>query len=819
MSNKGSGMGLLHLVTTTLRSRLPKPPATTKPAIAPDTETFATREPEEAAPTKPHPKLPKFGIPHLGHSLMLFWAVAAAGATAANLHSVQGWERRAQSLMFQVRGTVPTPDNIVILAVDDESLLQLAGSSWPLRRATYAKVIDKVMQAGAKVVAIDILWDLPSSFSPTAEATTDCTVKQQISDDDQQLANVLNRYDGRVVLAADFDALDTREGSQSLVSLPFCPFRTPNAVYGSISFPTEPDDAIHRLGSVALTENISTVEQMLLKEENVISFAEATLKAAKVEYAPPQGDQFFYYGDAGAFSGSGLTIPFLKVLSPENWNSQYLQQGKVFKDKIVLIGPTASKVGDIMNTPFGKMPGVELHANAIATLLQNRSIRPALPLNWTGFMVFLLVLGSGVFQARTKIPAARLGVGGAISFLWSIIGYLVFTEGLLILPVAIPAGAIILVGLSYFGTGLLYDHRNKSQFRKTLKHYAGSPLVQEIISQQDDLKDLLQERELEILGKKLGGRYKITKVLGSGGFGETYVAEDVQRPGQPQCVVKQLRPSTNNPKHMKLARRLFQVEAETLERLGEHDQIPRLLAYFEEDDEFYLVQQFVGGHPLSEELAIGRYLPEARIVHILQELLQILSFVHSRNVIHRDIKPSNVIKRHLDGRLVLIDFGAVKALSTIAEDDGPSTATIGIGTQGYMPPEQCAGNPRFNSDIYAVGMMGIQALTGLPPSQLKQDQQTGEIDWQAKAIVSPALAFILSKMVTYEFKNRYQSTVDVLNDLEQLSNLSTLSLPPDLLEDIELAEEDNITTTRPWPNTFESEEELPPTEPPPTDAE
>jgi serine/threonine protein kinase len=205
-------------------------------------------------------------------------------------------------------------------------------------------------------------------------------------------------------------------------------------------------------------------------------------------------------------------------------------------------------------------------------------------------------------------------------------------------------------------------------------------------------------------------------------------------------------------------------------------------------------------------------LPESRIVTILKELLEVLSFVHSKNVIHRDIKPSNVIKRQSDGRLVLIDFGAVKALHDQILDDRLFSGTIGIGTQGYMPPEQCAGNPRFNSDIYAVGMMGIQALTGLPPSQLKDDPQTGEVQWREKAIVSPPLAAILTKMVHYDFQKRYQSAITALQDLMKLTDLSTLSLMLDDLR-IEGTGEEDITTTRPWPETFVSDE-LPQTEPP-----
>ncbi|NDJ17631.1 serine/threonine-protein kinase [Myxacorys almedinensis] len=813
MAKKRTSAGFLHSLTLTLRSGVLKSTAPTPPTVPNHTVTLPD---DEAAPTQSEQgSRSGWGLTELGHGLMIFWAIAAGSAIATHFAPVQAWERQAQSVMLRVRGTVAPPEDIVILAVDDESLLQLSGSSWPLRRATYAQAIDKIMQAGAKTVAVDIRWDLPSSFGRDSQSSADCSNDDiLVSDDDQQLQAVLQRYDGRVTLAVDLDELEQRQGEQSRISLPFCPFRTAKASLGLIKFPLEPNGRVHRFGQAFLSEESEGMK--LLKAENISSFAQATLKAGGIPSVLPKGDSIFFYGRAGTFQ----RVPFWTVLSPENWNDDYLKQGSIFKDKIVVIGPVASRVGDELNTPFGIMPGVELHANAIAALLQNRSLPSAFPNPAiAGLAVSLLVIGASVLPHQAKHPVARFGWALAIALSWSGVTYVLLTQASMLVPIAAPMGAIALAGVSYLGTGLTRDHRNKQRFRKTLKHYSRSPLVQEMMSGQDEFKDLLQERELEILGKNLGGRYKITKVLGSGGFGETYIAEDIQRPGAPQCVVKQLRPSTNNPKHLRLARRLFQAEAETLERLGEHDQIPRLLAYFEEDQEFYLAQEFIPGPPLSEELSLGRHLPESRIVEVLQELLEVLSFVHSKNVIHRDIKPSNVIKRQSDDKLVLIDFGAVKALhDQIIDSDIPSTATIGIGTQGYMPPEQCAGNPRFNSDIYAVGMMGIQALTGLPPSQLKENPQTGEIQWRDKAIVSPALAAILTKMVHYDFQKRYQSAIAVLQDVTQVSNLSTISLVlDDLLADELLADGlgEDETMTRPWPAAFA--EDLPPTEPPPTE--
>ncbi|HEY9618411.1 MAG TPA: bifunctional serine/threonine-protein kinase/ABC transporter substrate-binding protein, partial [Microcoleaceae cyanobacterium] len=272
-----------------------------------------------------------------------------------------------------------------------------------------------------------------------------------------------------------------------------------------------------------------------------------------------------------------------------------------------------------------------------------------------------------------------------------------------------------------------------------------------------------------MIGELIGRRYRVIGVLGAGGFGHTYVAEDIQRPGNPRCVLKHLTFVSNNPTVLHQVRRLFQSEAETLEQLGKHDQIPRLLAYFEEDEQFYLVQEFIEGHPLSEELKDGQRFSEAQVVALLEDVLSILAFVHAQNVIHRDVKPDNLIRRRQDGKLVLIDFGAVKNIgNTVAITTGDTAAlSMPIYTSGYGASEQCMGQPRFNSDIYSLGMMAIQALTGLRPSQLPQDYSTSEVLWHDRIEVSEALARVIDKMVRYHFAQRFQSTHDVLAALQQ----------------------------------------------------
>ncbi|MBE9107332.1 serine/threonine protein kinase [Nostoc cf. edaphicum LEGE 07299] len=286
-----------------------------------------------------------------------------------------------------------------------------------------------------------------------------------------------------------------------------------------------------------------------------------------------------------------------------------------------------------------------------------------------------------------------------------------------------------------------------------------------------------------MIGKLLDHRYQVIRVLAMGGFGQTYIAQDTRRPGNPICVVKHLKPGTD-PRVFDTAKRLFNSEAETLEKLGNHDQIPRLLAYFDENQEFYLVQEYIEGHTLAEELIPGKRWSESQVVQLLQEVLEILEFVHHQGVIHRDIKPDNIIRRVSDNKLVLVDFGAVKQLRTqLVTVGGQASATVVIGTPGYMPTEQGQGKPRPNSDIYSLGIIAIQALTGLQPTELQEDPETGEIIWRHSVTVNHGLAAVLSKMVRYHFKDRYQNATEALQACKDAINpVPALSTPQEAVK-------------------------------------
>ncbi|WP_442947840.1 protein kinase domain-containing protein [Nostoc sp.] len=276
----------------------------------------------------------------------------------------------------------------------------------------------------------------------------------------------------------------------------------------------------------------------------------------------------------------------------------------------------------------------------------------------------------------------------------------------------------------------------------------------------------------------LRNHYKIVGLLGSGGFGDTYLAEDLDLPNKPRCVVKHLKPKTSDTAVLPIARRLFEKEAEVLYRLGNlSKQIPKLFAHFEENGEFYLVQEFVDGRDLSTEIIPDQPWGEAQVVQLLQEILEVLVVVHQQNIIHRDIKPQNLMRRRKDSKIMLIDFGAVKEIEGLAQNtQGQVTSTIIIGSNGYMPNEQASSKPRLSSDIFAVGIVAIQALTGRIPQEFSEDAN-GEIIWRHWTNVSDRLADILTKMVRYNFSQRYQSAAEALEALGSSTSPTRIVAP------------------------------------------
>ncbi|MEW5856067.1 MAG: protein kinase, partial [Cyanobacteriota bacterium] len=260
----------------------------------------------------------------------------------------------------------------------------------------------------------------------------------------------------------------------------------------------------------------------------------------------------------------------------------------------------------------------------------------------------------------------------------------------------------------------------------------------------------------------LKDRYRAIKPIGQGGFGRTFLAVDEDKPSKPRCVIKQFYPQAQGTSTVKKAIELFNQEAMRLDELGKHPQIPELLAYFTQDDRQYLVQEFIDGQNLAQELVQVGAFSESQIRPLLNDLLSVLQFVHSQQVIHRDIKPENIIRRSRDRKLVLVDFGASK----VATANALNQTGTSIGSPEYVAPEQARGRASFASDIYSLGVTCIHLLTQRSPFDLYDINEDAWI-WRQylTSKVSDSLGKILDKMLQTAPSRRYQSAEAVLKDL------------------------------------------------------
>ncbi|AFY53424.1 serine/threonine protein kinase [Rivularia sp. PCC 7116] len=279
--------------------------------------------------------------------------------------------------------------------------------------------------------------------------------------------------------------------------------------------------------------------------------------------------------------------------------------------------------------------------------------------------------------------------------------------------------------------------------------------------------------------KLLNNRYQVIQVLGAGGFGETFLAEDTHLPSRRRCVIKQLKPLADEPKTYQKIQQKFEREAATLEFLGEgSEQIPNLFAYFSEDGLFYLVQEWIQGKTLTDIVENQGCLNEQAVREILLSLLPVLEYVHSKGIIHRDIKPDNIILRSSNKKPVLIDFGAVKeTIRTAINSSGNPTQSMVIGTPGYMPIEQAIGRAVFATDIYSLGLTAIYLLTGKHPQELETNPQTGKILWEIYAQeISTSLKTVINKAINSNIDSRYSTASKMLYALQ--SNTQTNATQP-----------------------------------------
>ncbi len=712
--------------------------------------------------------------------------IASVGVTVfiagiRDLRWLQPWELRVYDQMLRSRPQKASVDaerlvvrhrRILLVTITEADIKR---QKWPLSDATINQLLDKLESYQPRIIGLNIYRDLP------------------VEPGYKHFANRLSRQNN-IIAVCGFSSPENPE-----IPPPQSVSEDRDRVGFNDLIPDENDHIIRRSLLFAHSDDKkckTTISfagllaiKYLQKQGIETSSTKQEIKIGKTFFSTLKSNSGSYEHLDAAGSQIMLNYRHLDRFADKVTLTQVLNNQvnpNLIKDRLVIIGTTAISIDKDFYTPYSalpnqpsKMPSVYIHAQIASQILS--AVLDGEPLIWYlpewGEYVciwFFSLVGAAVAW-RLRHPLVLVVVGVTIVSSLGGFCYLLFLQAGWI-PVIPQALALVISGVSVMAY-TTYQTQQKSKLIILEVEKQEQAIAQlNVLLKETAIQDKHFHTSTTIIPEKqtgdllLSGRYKIIKVLTSGGFGCIYIAEDTQRPSNPNCIVKQLMPARRDPRFLEVARRLFNTEAEILEVLGEHHQIPKLLAYFEENQEFYLVEQYIPGHTLSEELPpVKRGVQkEPFVIEMLKEVLEILAFIHQHRVIHRDIKPSNIIRSEIDNRLVVIDFGAVKLMQPPSTEE-TELATVAIGTRGYAPSEQFAGHPRLNSDIYALGMIAIQALTGVPPQQLPADSETGNVRWRQWAKVSDELATILDKMVRYNFSDRYQSANAVLQDLKRIA--------------------------------------------------
>jgi hypothetical protein len=281
-------------------------------------------------------------------------------------------------------------------------------------------------------------------------------------------------------------------------------------------------------------------------------------------------------------------------------------------------------------------------------------------------------------------------------------------------------------------------------------------------------------------GTVLQSRYQIIQLLGQGGFGRTYLAQDQGRFNE-RCAVKEFLPQQGEDHFSSKSTELFQREATILYQI-QHPQIPQFRATFEVEGRLFLVQDYVEGHSYRELLNQRRLqnatFSEAEVRQFLQQMLPVLAHIHAKGIIHRDISPDNILLRNQDRLPVLIDFGVVKEVVTRVQMSGSTHHATTVGKPGYAPSEQMqSGRAYPSSDLYALAVTAIVLLSGREPQDIFDDVNLTWY-WHDYADVSPGFTQVLDKATSYRPGDRYQTVSEMAQALGTAGSFAAGPQPP-----------------------------------------
>uniref|UniRef100_B8HJY8 non-specific serine/threonine protein kinase n=1 Tax=Cyanothece sp. (strain PCC 7425 / ATCC 29141) TaxID=395961 RepID=B8HJY8_CYAP4 len=280
-----------------------------------------------------------------------------------------------------------------------------------------------------------------------------------------------------------------------------------------------------------------------------------------------------------------------------------------------------------------------------------------------------------------------------------------------------------------------------------------------------------------MISQLIDNRYQILRLLGTGGFGQTYLAQDLGRASKPLCIIKHLKPASHDPGFLEKLEQLYNRQVDILGKLGIHDRLPTLVAHFREEQDFFLVHDFIEGHTLDNELRPQMVWQEFQVTDFLKEMLVILNFVHGQGVVHGDIQAENIIRRYRDSKLALVDFVTIRQEQIQMQSEaGQIFLTIAVSTPGYKDEGEEL-QPQFSSDIYNLGLVAIRSLTGMAIDQLPRHPDSGEILWEPQSSISVELEHFINTMVQPQPEARYQSAAEALRVLQRLTEFYDLPAP------------------------------------------